>query len=87
LNVLRLLKVSKSDACFFGDRTYTDLKMGLQAKVQTVHLLTGESTFEDLERFCSSKKCAENVLLGEDWGFLHKIFLEHLRRYTRAFNT
>lgn len=81
LNVLRLLKIPKSDACFLGDRTYTDLKMGLQAKVQTVHLLTGESTFEDLKRFCASKKCGDNVLLGEDWAFLHKIFLEHLRRY------
>ncbi len=81
LNALRLFKIHISDACFFGDRTYTDLKMGLQARVQTVHLLTGESTFEDFERFCNSKKCGDNVLLGEDWIVLRKIFIEHLRRY------
>lgn len=75
LSVLKMLKVKRSDVCFFGDRVYTDAAMGLRSGIKTILLLTGESRFKDLVRFCKENNCHDLVLLGENWIFLSRAFL------------
>ncbi|MEJ2251045.1 MAG: HAD hydrolase-like protein [Candidatus Lokiarchaeota archaeon] len=40
------LGISKSDAIMFGDRLYTDMKMGRNAHVDTCCVLSGETTMQ-----------------------------------------
>jgi len=39
---------SKEDACLLGDRLYTDIACGVNAGIDTVFVLSGEGTLEDL---------------------------------------
>jgi 4-nitrophenyl phosphatase len=41
---LESLKINPKDAVMFGDRLYTDIKMGIQAGVTTCCVLSGETT-------------------------------------------
>ena len=43
---LREIKVKPQDAVMFGDRLYTDIKMGVNAGVTTCCVLSGETTLE-----------------------------------------
>ena len=42
--------ISPDDAVMFGDRLYTDMKMGINAGITTCLVLSGESTLEMVER-------------------------------------
>ena len=42
---------SKEETILLGDRIYTDIACGIHAGIDTLFLLTGESTREDIERF------------------------------------
>ncbi|MFX1388553.1 MAG: HAD-IIA family hydrolase [Promethearchaeota archaeon] len=46
---LNELKISPKDAVMFGDRLYTDIKMGIEADVTTCCVLSGEITLETIE--------------------------------------
>lgn len=46
---LQQLDISAEDAVMFGDRLYTDMKMGINAGVTTCLVLSGESTLEMAE--------------------------------------
>ncbi len=46
---LQQIGVSPEDAVMFGDRLYTDIKMGINAGVTTCLVLSGESTLEMAE--------------------------------------
>ena len=41
--------VSKDDAVIIGDRLYTDIQTGINAKMCNICVLTGEATLEDIE--------------------------------------
>jgi NagD protein len=47
---LNQLKISPKDAVMFGDRLYTDIKMGIEAGITTCCVLSGEITLETIER-------------------------------------
>lgn len=47
---LRGLKIHPKDAIIFGDRLYTDIKMGREAGVTTCCVLSGETTLEMIEK-------------------------------------
>ena len=47
---LNQLKLSPEDAIMFGDRLYTDIKMGINAGVTTCCVLSGETTLEMIEQ-------------------------------------
>ncbi len=47
---LNEIGVSPKDAVMFGDRIYTDIKMGISAGVTTCCVLSGESTTEMIEK-------------------------------------
>lgn len=40
----------KQDAVLIGDRLYTDIACGVNAKISTIFVLSGEGTLEDLEK-------------------------------------
>ena len=40
----------KKDAVMIGDRLYTDIKSGINAGIDTIFVLSGEGTLEDLEK-------------------------------------
>ena len=42
--------ISPEDAVMFGDRLYTDVKMGINAGITTCLVLSGESTLEMAEK-------------------------------------
>jgi len=48
--VLKKFGVEKKDAILFGDRLYTDIKSGNNAKIDTVLVLSGETKKEDLKK-------------------------------------
>lgn len=52
---LRELEIKPEDAIIFGDRLYTDIKMGIEAGVTTCCVLSGETTLEMIERSESNK--------------------------------
>lgn len=60
--------LSVHDCVFFGDRLYTDIKMGDESGVMTVLMLTGETKFSDLDLDFISK----NIVL-KDLNELHDI--------------
>ena len=47
---LRELKISPKDAVIVGDRLYTDIKMGKEAGVTTICVLSGETSREMIEK-------------------------------------
>ncbi|MHA1283991.1 MAG: HAD-IIA family hydrolase [Promethearchaeota archaeon] len=47
---LRTINLNPKDAVIFGDRLYTDIKMGLNAGITTCCVLSGETTFEMIEK-------------------------------------
>ncbi len=47
--VLQMLKIRAADAVIVGDRLYTDIAAGVNAGVDTVCVLSGESTLQDIE--------------------------------------
>lgn len=47
--VIKKFKVKKSETVVIGDRIYTDILSGINAKVDTVLVLSGESTLKDVE--------------------------------------
>ena len=46
--VLKKLKCKREDAVIVGDRLYTDIKTGANAKVDTICVLSGEASMEDI---------------------------------------
>jgi len=64
LNRLARIGVSPSDSVMVGDRLYTDMKMGEAAGVDTVLVLTGEATIQDL---LASSCRPSHVFLGVDF--------------------
>ena len=73
INALKLIDLTTKEAIFFGDRIYTDAKMGLDAGVITFLMLTGESTMEDLENI----KLPNNLFIGYNWTFIINFFKKH----------
>ncbi len=52
---LREIEVKPQDAVIFGDRLYTDIKMGINAGVTTCCVLSGETTLEMINKNNSEK--------------------------------
>jgi len=52
---LQELDIEPNDAIIFGDRLYTDIKMGIGAGVTTCCVLSGETTLEMIERSDANK--------------------------------
>jgi len=52
---LQELEISPKDAIMFGDRLYTDIKMGIDAGVTTCCVLSGEITMEMINKSNESK--------------------------------
>ena len=52
---LREIKVKPQEAVMFGDRLYTDIKMGILAGVTTCCVLSGETTLEMINKSKSEK--------------------------------
>ena len=48
--VCKKFGVDKADTVVFGDRLYTDIASGVNAGVDTVFVLSGEATLEDLDK-------------------------------------
>ena len=48
--VLKKLGISKEDTVIVGDRIYTDIACGVNAGVDTICVLSGEATLDDLEK-------------------------------------
>ncbi len=46
---LNQLKISPNDAVIFGDRLYTDIRMGIEAGITTCCVLSGEATLESIK--------------------------------------
>ena len=46
---IKQLGISPGDAVMFGDRLYTDMKMGIEAGVTTCCVLSGETTLDDIK--------------------------------------
>lgn len=44
------LGISKEDTVIVGDRIYTDIACGVNAGVDTICVLSGEATLDDLEK-------------------------------------
>lgn len=44
------LKIAKDEICVIGDRCYTDIAAGVNAKTFTICVLSGESTMETIEK-------------------------------------
>ncbi|MCK4718960.1 MAG: HAD-IIA family hydrolase [Thermoplasmata archaeon] len=49
--LLEEFDAKKEDAIIFGDRLYTDIRMGVDSGIATVLMLTGESRIEDIEKY------------------------------------
>lgn len=47
-SVLKKMKCRRRDAVIVGDRLYTDIKTGKNAKVDTICVLSGEASMEDI---------------------------------------
>ena len=47
--VLKKLDMRAEDAVIIGDRLYTDIKTGVKAGVDTICVLSGEATTQDIE--------------------------------------
>ncbi len=58
---LNQLNIKPNEAVIFGDRLYTDIKMGLDAKITTCCVLSGESTLDLINH---SEYKPDNVING-----------------------
>ncbi len=64
---LREIGVKPQDAVMFGDRLYTDIKMGISAGVTTCCVLSGETTLEMINKNKSEKP---NYIINGIWEIL-----------------
>jgi len=64
---LEQIGVNPEDAVMFGDRIYTDIKMGIEAGVTTCCVLSGEITLDTLEE---NKQYAPDFVIDGIWEFL-----------------
>lgn len=48
--LMEKFRCSKEDVIVIGDRLYTDIAVGVNAKVETICVLTGEATKEEIEK-------------------------------------
>ena len=46
-----VFNVKKDEVLVVGDRLYTDILVGINAKVDTLCVLSGESSLEDVKRY------------------------------------
>jgi len=67
---LKEIKVKPQDAVMFGDRLYTDIRMGIDAGVTTCCVLSGETTLEMINKSKSEKP---DFIINGIWEIL-KIF-------------
>ena len=67
---LEELGIHPKDAAMFGDRLYTDIKMGIAVGVTTCCVLSGEATLEMIEKSETSKP---NFIIEGIWNFLEVI--------------
>ena len=67
---LEELGIHPKDAAMFGDRLYTDIKMGIDAGVTTCCVLSGEATLEMIEE---SKTSKPDFIIEGIWNFLEAI--------------
>ena len=51
--VMEKWKLTKDDIATVGDRLYTDIAVGINAEVDSICVLTGEATIEEIERSSS----------------------------------
>jgi NagD protein len=63
---LKNLDISPKNAIIFGDRLYTDIKMGIEAGITTCCVLSGETTKEALKR----SKFKPNFVINGIWDLL-----------------
>ncbi len=66
---LKQLKMSEKDAVLFGDRLYTDMKMGINAGVTTCCVLSGETSLEMIK----NSKNKPDLIINGIWEFLEAI--------------
>jgi HAD superfamily hydrolase (TIGR01450 family) len=64
---LRELNLEPKDAIIFGDRLYTDIKMGREAGVTTCCVLSGETTLEMIDK---SKSFKPDYVIDGIWDIL-----------------
>jgi len=64
---LRELNVSPKDAVMFGDRLYTDIKMGIESGVTTCCVLSGEITMDMIN---NSTEFKPDFIINGIWEFL-----------------
>lgn len=57
LTALRKYGYEKTDAVVIGDRLYTDIACGINAGIDTVFVLSGEGTVEDIEKMNIHPTC------------------------------
>ena len=65
---LRELNVSPKDAVMFGDRLYTDIKMGIESGVTTCCVLSGEITMDMINK---STEFRPDFIINGIWEFLN----------------
>ncbi|MHA2268236.1 MAG: HAD-IIA family hydrolase [Promethearchaeota archaeon] len=65
---LNQLGISPQDAVMFGDRLYTDIKMGINAGVTTCCVLSGETTIGMIK----SSEDKPNYVIGGIWELLNE---------------
>jgi HAD superfamily hydrolase (TIGR01450 family) len=63
------LGISSSDAVIFGDRLYTDIKMGKEAGVTTCCVLSGESTIDMIK----NSKFKPDFIINGIWELLSEL--------------
>lgn len=49
--LLNKFNISPRETIIFGDRLYTDIRMGRDSKITTALMLTGESKIDDIDRY------------------------------------
>jgi len=64
---LKELEIKPKDAIIFGDRLYTDIKMGINSGVTTCCVLSGETTLEMIEK---SEKNKPDYVIDGIWDIL-----------------
>ncbi|MFX1258941.1 MAG: HAD-IIA family hydrolase [Promethearchaeota archaeon] len=62
---LEQLGISPKDAVLFGDRLYTDIKMGIDANITTCCVLSGETTLKMIEE----SEYKPNFIINGIWDF------------------
>jgi len=63
------LNLSPNDAVIFGDRLYTDMRMGIEAGVTTCCVLSGETTLEMIKE----SEYKPNFVINGIWEFYNSI--------------